>query len=361
MAELRISNLVKRFGADASGPAAVNGLSADIRDGEFFVVLGASGCGNSTLLRLIAGLETATDGEIRCGDALWSAPGRHLRPEDRRVGFVFQSYALWPHLTVERNVSFPAEVAGRPAREWRALAARHLETVGLSAFADRHPAELSGGQRQRVALARVLASDARVVLMDEPLANLDPHLRAAMEAEFADFHRLSGATTLYITHDQREAMGLADRIAVMAEGRFLQVDAPEALYWRPASAEVARFIGRGALLPAELRGGRAAVAGLGEAPARANPAAADGPCGLFVRPEEVRLGGDGAPARVVRSIYRGGAWELTLDAAGHRLEAATPVRTRAGETVAVSLTGGWPLPAPELAPGFVSPPTPARA
>ena len=350
MTELRLTNLSKRFGGAGDAPA-IDGLDATVRDGEFFVVLGPSGCGKSTLLRLIAGLETVSGGEIRCDGALWSGAGAHLRPEDRGVGFVFQSYALWPHLTVERNVSFPAEVAGAAPRDWKALAAKHLETVGLTRFAERRPAELSGGQRQRVALARVLASDARLVLMDEPLANLDPHLRATMEAEFLEFHRLSGATTVYITHDQREAMGMADRIAVMMDGRFLQVDAPEMLYWRPATAEVARFIGRGALLPATRRGGRVTAEGLGEVPARDNPALGDGFCALFVRPEEVRLGEhaaeDGAEARVVRAVYRGGLWELTLDLGGLRLEAVSPARVRVGDTVRATVAGGWPLPAPE--------------
>ena len=354
MAELTIKGLGKRFD---DGSRALAGLDATIRDGEFFVVLGPSGCGKSTLLRLIAGLETATEGSIACDGTPWSGPGVHLRAEDRRVGFVFQSYALWPHMTVAENVAFPAEAAGLKRPEREALAARCLETVGLTPHAARRPAELSGGQRQRVALARALASDARLVLMDEPLANLDPHLRAAMEEEFLRVHRVGGATTLYITHDQREAMGLADRIAVMMDGRFAQVAAPDDLYWRPASVAVARFVGRGALLPATRRGGLARLEGLGEVPLREGAPdgrpVPEGPCGLFVRPEEVSLGAPGpgfAPARVLRATYRGGLRELTLETPeGLTLEAIATGPVAAGETLGVALRSGWALPAPELA------------
>ena len=349
MAELTISGLGKRFD---DGSRAIEGLDATIRDGEFFVVLGPSGCGKSTLLRLIAGLETATEGTIACDGTPWSGPGVHLRAEDRRVGFVFQSYALWPHMTVAQNVAFPAEAAGLKRPEREALAARCLETVGLTPHAARRPAELSGGQRQRVALARALASDARVGLMDEPLANLDPHLRAAMEDEFLRVHRVGGATTLYITHDQREAMGLADRIAVMMDGRFAQVAAPEDLYWRPNSVAVARFVGRGALLPATRRGGLCAVEGFEDIALREGAAVPDGPCGLFVRPEEVSLGPAGpgfAPARILRTTYRGGVREVTLQTGdGLELEALATGPVRVGETVGVSIRSGWPLPAPEL-------------
>lgn len=351
MPEIRFDRVTRTFGA----VRAVDDLSATIGEREFFVVLGPSGCGKSTLLRLLAGLETVTGGEIRMGDELWSAPSVHLRPEARGVGFVFQSYALWPHMTVMENVAFPAQTARLPEREWRPLANRCLEAVGLAALAGRRPGELSGGQRQRVALARVLASQARLALMDEPLANLDPHLRATMEAEFARFHRLSGATTIYITHDQREAMGMADRIAVMMDGRFLQVDAPDTLYWRPASLETAGFIGRGAALPARIvsRGGGRAVAELPQAgttlQARDNPEV-DGDARLFVRPEEVALGEDGLPAEVVRATYRGGLWEVTLTLGHAELEAVSTLRVRPGETVRATLRDGWPLPAPPVSP-----------
>ncbi|MFN3613650.1 MAG: ABC transporter ATP-binding protein, partial [Rubrimonas sp.] len=242
-----IEGAVKRF----EGRAAVDGVSVEVPDGAFFVALGPSGCGKSTLLRLIAGLETLDEGSIAIDGRAVSGPGLHMAPEDRRVGVVFQSYALWPHLTVARNVAFPVEAAGVRRGQALAEAATHLRAVAMQDFADRLPAALSGGQRQRVALARCLASRANTVLMDEPLANLDPHLRAAMEHELAAFHARAGLTTLYITHDQREAMALGTLVAVMREGRFDQVAPPETVHARPATEHVARFVGRGAVLDAE--------------------------------------------------------------------------------------------------------------
>jgi iron(III) transport system ATP-binding protein len=201
-----LAGITRRFGP----LAAVDGVDLRIAAGEFFAVLGPSGCGKSTLLRLIAGLETADAGTIAIAGRAMAGPGLHVPPEARGVGVVFQSYALWPHMTVRENVAFPVPRGpDRAARVDRCLA-----MVELGAFADRRPADLSGGQRQRVALARCLAQEAGTILMDEPLANLDPHLRAAMEEELAAFHRRSGATTLYITHDQAEAMALADRVAI---------------------------------------------------------------------------------------------------------------------------------------------------
>jgi len=182
----------RRFGTHS----AVDGVSARLEDGEFFVVLGSSGCGKSTLLRLVAGLEPLDGGRISLDDRLVSGPGVHVPPEARATGVVFQSYALWPHMTVRDNVAFPAEAQGAGRAAARQAADRHLDTVALRPLAGRLPAELSGGQCQRVALARCLAGGARTILMDEPLANLDPHLRDRMEHEIAAFHREAGVTTL---------------------------------------------------------------------------------------------------------------------------------------------------------------------
>ncbi|WP_372890859.1 ABC transporter ATP-binding protein, partial [Rhodosalinus sp.] len=245
---VEIDTLHKSFG----GRPAVAGVTATLEPGQFFVVLGPSGCGKSTLLRLVAGLERPDAGEIRLDGRSVSSQDHHVPPEGRAVGVVFQSYALWPHMSVRDNVAFPAEAQGIRRGDARARAATHLAAVALEGHAERRPAELSGGQRQRVALARCLAGGARTVLMDEPLANLDPHLRGRMEGEIARFHRETGVTTLYITHDQREAMALADRIAVMWEGRFLQVAPPQEIHDRPATEDVARFIGRAAVLDATL-------------------------------------------------------------------------------------------------------------
>jgi len=342
---IALQGVTKRFGRTA----AVDGVSLDIGPGEFFVVLGPSGCGKSTLLRLVAGLETLDAGAIALGGVTVAGPGHHVAPELRSVAVVFQSYALWPHMNVLKNVAFPAESAGLSRAKARGVAEEALRAVSLEPFAERRPADLSGGQQQRVALARCLASRALTVLMDEPLANLDPHMRNAMEEELARVHRTSGATTLYITHDQREAMALADRIAVMQAGRLLQVADPVSLYERPASEDVASFIGRSAVLDATVRrvdGDRAAVdAGPVRLEAACAPGTREGPCRLVVRPHQVKIDDDGqTEGEIVDVTYRGGLFELELAcASGLSLAAEARTRPPAG-AVRLSLSGGWVLP-----------------
>ncbi|WP_416898573.1 MAG: ABC transporter ATP-binding protein [Minwuia sp.] len=343
---ISLTDVSKSFGAET----AVDGLSAEVARGEFFVVLGPSGCGKSTLLRLIAGLETLDNGSVALDGHAVAGPDLHLAPEDRQVGVVFQSYALWPHMTVTRNVAFPIESAsGRREAERDAL--EHLGTVELTAYAARRPAELSGGQRQRVALARCLASGARTILMDEPLANLDPHLRGAMEHELKSFHRQSGATTLYITHDQREAMALADRIAVMRDGRFEQVAAPHEVYARPASAFVAGFIGSGGIVQGEVT-----AAGDGRASARIAGLELDldciddvtsGPVQVLIRPEWLSEDPDrGIECTVTAVSYRGGVWEcqssLPSGSGAWIYRSGRPVSE--GEILKLHPGQGWVLP-----------------
>ena len=241
MAELTLAHVTKRFG----DVTAVDDVTLDVRDGELVALLGPSGCGKTTILRLIAGFESVSAGEISFDGELVSAVTRHVPPERRRVGIVFQSYALWPHMSVGANVGYPLRVAKVDGEEYRSKVDAALETVGLTGLGSRRPADLSGGQRQRVALARCLVMEPSLVLLDEPLANLDVHLRAAMEEEFVDFHGKTGATMLYITHDQAEAMALADRVAVMDDGRLVQVADPHTLYEEPATTMVADFIGQG--------------------------------------------------------------------------------------------------------------------
>jgi iron(III) transport system ATP-binding protein len=337
---IRIERATKSF----AGVPAVDGVSLDLGEGEFVAVVGPSGCGKSTVLRLVAGLESLDDGRIALGGRTVSAPGLHVPPEARGVGVVFQSYALWPHLDVRDNVGFPVEAAGAGRRAARQQAEEHLRTVGLEAFACRRPAELSGGQRQRVALARCLAQGARTILMDEPLANLDPHLRAAMEEELSDFHHRTGATVLFITHDQREAFAIADRVAVMAAGRILQCAPPDEIYRQPASETVARFIGRGGILNGVRRDG---TADLGPLRCRVDGPGPDGPVRVLVRPEDVQLEPGGpAEGRVRLSRYRGGTWEALVDVQG--LDAPLPVAARqrlgAGEAVRFGIARGWVLP-----------------
>jgi len=358
---ISLSGVSRRFGA---GPAAVDRLSVEIPAGCFFTVLGPSGCGKSTLLRLIAGLEPLDAGSLALegrpvASRTGAGPGLHLPPEARGVGVVFQSYALWPHMDVAANVAFPIEAAGLRRAPARAEALRHLDSVALAGFGARMPAALSGGQRQRVALARCLAARARVVLMDEPLANLDPHLRAAMEEEMAAFHARAGATTLFITHDQREAMALSDQVAVMRAGRFEQVAPPQELHDRPANAFVAGFIGRGTVLEAVVTGtarGRARVrlmpglevevrAGSAQNGPVQNGQSQTGAAQVLLRPGDLAADPAGVAAQVLGSAYRGDHWETRVTVAGlaRPLLLALPQRAAPGERVGVVIAGGWLL------------------
>ncbi len=345
---IRVSSVTKIFGAHA----ALNDVSLTVEAGEFFVVLGPSGCGKSTLLRAIAGLEQIDSGTISLGRDEVAGQKLHVVPEERNVGVVFQSYALWPHMSVAGNVGFPLETSGLSRREVKARAAECLDTVALSSFAERRPADLSGGQRQRVALARCLAQSAKTILMDEPLANLDPHLRSAMEEELADFHKRSGATTLFITHDQREAMALADKVAVMWDGQILQVDAPDALYRRPNSERVAGFIGRSSLPEVHVdhvNGNKARVLlGTHMLEVDCLDGTEAGPAVLLLRPEHMvpSASGEGIEAIVERTIYRGGFWEafVSIEGLDRPLMTILNHRVKPGETLSLNVAAGWVLP-----------------
>ncbi|WEX11269.1 ATP-binding cassette domain-containing protein [Chelativorans sp. AA-79] len=223
----------------AGGPQVLHGVSMNIRDGEFIVVVGPSGCGKSTLLRLIAGLEACEEGEIRIA----GRRANELAPQDRDIAMIFQNYALYPHMTVRENIAFGLELRGMPRAERNARAEAVAKNLRLDPYLDRKPGALSGGQRQRVAMGRAMARDSSTFLMDEPLSNLDNALRIEMRTEIKELHRQLGATIVYVTHDQTEALTLADRIAVMKDGVLLQFDAPEAIYDRPANRFVAGFLG----------------------------------------------------------------------------------------------------------------------
>ncbi len=353
MARLTIDRLTKRFG----DYRALDAVSLDVRDGEFIAILGPSGCGKTTLLRLVAGFDRAEEGSIAIGDRVVSSPDAHLPPEDRRIGIVFQSYALWPHMSVADNVGYSLKVAGVAAPERERRVREALDLVGLGAFAERRPAMLSGGQRQRVALARCLVASPSLVLLDEPLANLDVHLRASMEDEFHDFHARTGTTMFYITHDQAEAMALADRIAVMDKGRLMQLATPSELFREPANEMVAGFIGNGLIVPAEIRdaaGGRAVARILGlDVAVRCRPdqkPVTDGK--LCLRSRDLVLappGADALPCRVRRSVYQGGYSRVEVVP-----EALTDVTlvvhqpedhpVGPGEAVGVRIASGWVIP-----------------
>lgn len=333
-------DLTKRYGE----VTALDAVSFSVPAGAFFAVVGPSGCGKSTLFRLVAGLEHPDAGQIILNGEDVAGAEAFVPPEQRRVGVVFQSYALWPHMTVEGNVAFPYEAQGLSKDQAKAEALAHIRTVALEPLKDRRPDALSGGQRQRVALARCLAGEARTILMDEPLANLDPHLRSEMEAELKAFHTRTGVTTLYITHDQREAMALADVMAVMDQGRFLQMGPPREIFERPLSAKVARFIGRGTVLSTSVTGRSASVGKL-LVPVTARDCQ-DGPAQILVRPRDVTLSGDGLRARVGAVHYRGGVWEARAEVEGiaEPLEIDAPAPLRPGETVRLAISNAWVIP-----------------
>ena len=242
MSFLRIQGLRKRF----SQVLAVDGLSLDIEEGEFFTLLGPSGCGKTTTLRLVAGLEKPDSGEIYLGErCLFSQSKRvFVQPERREMGMVFQSYALWPHMTVFENVAYPLRLRRKKLSEIRERVIESLALVGLQGLEDRPAPALSGGQQQRVALARALVFSPRVLLLDEPLSNLDARLREDMRRELKTLQRRIGVTVLFVTHDQIEGLSLSDRIAIMNHGKLEQVGTPEEVYYRPSTPFARDFLGK---------------------------------------------------------------------------------------------------------------------
>ena len=263
----------------------LRGIELSVAPGEIVCLLGASGCGKTTLLRLAAGLEPVQSGSIELGGQVIAEPGREVPPERRGVGFVFQDYALFPHLTVAENVAFGLRFAPRGERGWRVMDA--LARVGLEAYQGAFPHMLSGGQQQRVALARALAPRPSVLLLDEAFASLDARLREQVRDDTLHVLQTSGIATLLVTHDSEEAMFMGDRIALMREGRILQLGSPETLYFGPVDRYVATFLGEVNRLPGRVRGGQAQTV-LGPLPA---PGHEDGtPVDVLVRPEGLRLG-----------------------------------------------------------------------
>jgi multiple sugar transport system ATP-binding protein len=291
MAEVTIRELAKAYG----GLEVMRGLDLDIADGEFVVLVGPSGCGKSTLLRMIAGLEAITGGTIRIGKRVVN----NLPPSERDIAMVFQNYALYPHKTVAANMGFPLKMRGLDKAEIRQKVERAAGVLGLTPYLDRYPRALSGGQRQRVAMGRAIVRDPQVFLFDEPLSNLDAKLRVQMRTEIRELHQRLATTTVYVTHDQIEAMTMADKIVVMQSGRIEQSGAPLDVYDRPANTFVAGFIGSPAMnmLPARIRhaGGEVLADTLG-ATIRLRPesALANGrEVTLGIRPEHLSLGEPG--------------------------------------------------------------------
>jgi len=314
MASIGIERVTKRFG----GVTAVRDLSLEIADREFVTLLGPSGCGKTTLLRLIAGFMAPDEGVIRVGSAALSTPTGIVPPERRGMGMVFQNYAVWPHKTVYQNVAFGLEVrkVGRAATQTRV--GRVLELVNLAGLERRYPSQLSGGQQQRVALARSLVVEPGILLLDEPLSNLDAKLRERMRWELKDLQRRTGITFVYVTHDQSEAMALSDRIAVMHAGEIMQVGAPRAVYARPVNKVVADFMGLVNLISARVvragdEDGLVAIGGEHKVSVAVPPGAVAGEMvQLAIRPENLRLvpasSGDGSgsvPGEVAEVTFLG--------------------------------------------------------
>ncbi|MFP4326988.1 MAG: ABC transporter ATP-binding protein [Paracoccaceae bacterium] len=341
MTELSLRGITKRFGS----LTAVEDVSLDIPDGTFVCLLGPSGCGKTTLLRLLAGLETPSDGQILvAGEDQTTVP-----PEKREFGMVFQSLALFPHLSVAENIAYPLTIRGRPNADARARVEQLLDLVQLSGLGERRIHQLSGGQRQRVAIARGLAIDPRVFLLDEPLSALDANLREHMQVELRQLQQRLGVTTIVVTHDQKEALTMADIVIVMNEGRVQQIGSPMEIYRDPANAFVAGFIGTSNLLPCTLHSDNSIeildcrFEATTEDRIKADPGTG---LVLSVRPEDVRLGapGTGLSAKVIFIRDLGESIQYVLDQGDREITALYAPGARPdialGDEVGVSFAPG---------------------
>ncbi len=327
MPDINLTHVSKNYAG--SDHPAVDDLNLTIADGEFMCLLGPSGCGKTTTLRMIAGLEHLSGGAISIGKRVVDSipAGTFVPPEQRRLGLVFQSYALWPHMTVERNIDFGLRIRKLPEAERRAKVTDVMEKLRIRDYAKRYPSQLSGGQQQRVALARMLAVNPDVLLLDEPLSNLDAALRLEMRAELRRLHEEFRTTIVFVTHDQWEAMTLATTIAVMSGGKLQQVGAPDDIYSRPVNRFVAEFIGNPPINMIALDAAQPA----GLAARLAGTLSLSGAASLGIRPEEITFshGDNVVPLGALRleSIMpTGGSWILELSLGSERLFHATHIR-----------------------------------
>jgi multiple sugar transport system ATP-binding protein len=349
MAPIRFDGVYKLFG----DVVAVEDLSLDIREGEFLVLVGPSGCGKTTSLRMLAGFERPTYGSVLIGDEVQNA----VPPQRRNLAMVFQSYALYPHMNVYKNLAFGMKVRREPRNSIRGRVEEVAQLLGIEALLERRPAELSGGQRQRVALGRALLREPRAFLMDEPLSNLDAALRVQMRVELKRIHERVGVTTVYVTHDQVEAMTMGDRIAIMDRGRLQQIDTPDVIYTRPANLFVAGFIGSPKMnlvsgAPATVDGApgvRFLGTDVGMSPAAASAMSTwpEGGVTVGIRPEDVRLASDAPPTYtlhltgvvdVVEPL--GSETYVTVNVGGETITARFPPRAQVGpgDEVELALT-----------------------
>ncbi|OUC91991.1 ABC transporter ATP-binding protein [Streptosporangium minutum] len=338
MPNITLSGVAKSYGG---GDYAVKNLDLTVPDGAFMCLLGPSGCGKTTTLRMIAGLEQPTAGSIAVGDRVLDSVerGLYVPPEKRGMGLVFQNYALWPHLSVRENVEFGLRMRKVPGPERRARAETALKMVHVDAAMDRYPSQLSGGQQQRVALARMLAINPTVLLLDEPLSNLDAQLRLEMRAELKRIHEESGATIVFVTHDQLEALTMATDVAVMKDGELQQLAAPMEMYARPANRFVAEFVGSPPMAIVDVAPSPTGLAGslMRSIEARAGQCA---PTAVGIRPEALRLGTPPGTAwheeAVVEAVLpAGSSWTVRLRILDTELYAVsyTPVEAAAGDVL----------------------------
>jgi iron(III) transport system ATP-binding protein len=330
MADLQLSGVSKSYGTRK----VLDGLDLTIKSGECFTLLGPSGCGKTVILRLIAGFETPDDGVVSIGGKVIADAKHSLPPEDRHIGVVFQDYAVWPHKTVHENIAYPLEIAKMPAEKISKDVRKAIEQVGLKGLANRYPYQLSGGQQQRVALARALVTTPTVMLLDEPLTNLDANLREEMRFEIKELQRKTGTTIFYVTHDQEVALAISDHMAIMdEEGRIRQIGTPDQVYEQPNSEFVHQFLGIPNYIPFAVRDGVAYIASgaeAGIAPIRipeVPPAgfhdkagkAACRPMDIFI--EKTTEARDALPAKVLRLSLLGPIIDYLIEVGGIQLRA----------------------------------------
>ncbi len=315
MSEVRIEHVFKRFGS----VTAVNDFNLVVKDGEFVSILGPSGCGKTTTLRMIAGFERATEGEIYIGEQCVSSSlkGSFAPPEKRDIGMVFQSYAVWPHMTVAENVGYPLKIQKVEKSERDRRVQEMLELVHLGEYGKRYPNQLSGGQQQRVALARALVAQPGLLLLDEPLSNLDAKLRESMRFEILEIQKKTGITVVYVTHDQSEAMAMSDRVVVMSMGVVQQIGAPHEIYTQPANKMVADFIGLVNFMDGEAKGDRIFLKGTNVSFPNINNIS--GEATVAVRPENITmsLNGGQIEGQLTHRFYLGDAIDYRVQVGEH--------------------------------------------
>lgn len=320
MSTITINHVTKAFGSSV----VLHDFNEKMEDGSFVTLLGPSGCGKTTMLRIIAGFEKPTKGEVRYDDQVVSSESVFVPPEKRDIGMVFQSYAVWPHMTVFENVAYPLAIKKVPKTEIKQKVGEVLETVHLSQYADRIPSQLSGGQQQRVALARALVASPKLLLLDEPLSNLDAKLRESMRFEIKEIQRRSGITVVYVTHDQTEAMAMSDKIIVINGGYVQQVGSPASIYNDPANPFVADFVGKIDFLSGVSKDGRITLDGCGQSIPYAG--GVQGEVIVGIRPEWISYVADGAgdlKGTVKTHYYLGDVDDCRVDLGGGELRVIT--------------------------------------